>query len=251
MIIIPAIDLLDGKCVRLYKGNYEENIIYSEHPEEIAQHFEESGAQWIHIVDLNAARKNDQNNRETIQRIRDAVSCSIEVGGGIRTEKDVEELLELGIDKLILGTILVREPERVAKWCERFGSLFVAGIDALDGEIRISGWESGSRLKDVDFVKNLSELGLDGIIYTNISRDGTLAGPDIERTNLIARNSDLPVILSGGISSSTDIKKVFEKRHPNVKGVIIGKAIYENKLSLEEMIDEYQMPYEKPTGDDW
>jgi phosphoribosylformimino-5-aminoimidazole carboxamide ribotide isomerase len=251
MIVIPAIDLLDGKCVRLLKGNYENNTIYSERPEEVARHFEEAGAQWIHLVDLNAARGKGEHNREVIQKIRDSVSCSLEVGGGIRDEEDVEELLEIGIDKLVLGTMLVKSPRLAAKWCERFGSLFVAGIDALNGEIRISGWEDGSRLKDIDFVKELADLGLTGIIYTNISRDGTLTGPDLEHTNLIAEHSALPVILSGGISSAMDVKTVFEKRHPNLKGVIIGKAIYENKLSLEELIDEYQMPYETPSNTDW
>lgn len=251
MIILPAIDILNGECVRLYKGAYDSSKVYSNKPEEIAKSFEEAGARWIHIVDLDAARGKGKTNRNTIGKIRDAVSCSLEVGGGIRTEDDVKDLLDIGIDKLILGTILAKEPIKVAKWAGIYGSMFVGGIDALNGKVKISGWEGDASMEDSDLAGRAMKLGLCGIIYTNISKDGTLEGPDIENTNRIAEASGLPVILSGGISSEEDIKKTVENCHPGVKGIITGKAIYENRLSIEECIKKYQTSEFMDLNSEW
>ncbi len=240
MLIIPAIDLLNNQCVRLFKGDYSTSKVYSDKPEEIAESFIKSGVKRIHIVDLDAARGNTKNNREAITRICDAVDCTIEVGGGIRSKADIEELLKIGVNKLILGTILIKNPKNVIEWVKSYGDIFIGGIDVLNGYVKILGWEQASGVIDTDLANKLKDWGINEIIYTNISKDGTLSGADVESTNRIAKASGLSVILSGGISSDEDIEKVFSKRHSGVTGLITGKAIYENKINLEKVIKLYQ-----------
>lgn len=240
MLVIPAIDILDGNCVRLYMGDYDSAEVYEGNPADVARAFEEAGAQRIHIVDLNAARTGSSENRRVIRKIRRAVNCLVEVGGGIRTDGDIEHLLEIGVDRLVIGTILAKEPKTVEDWVARFGQKFVGGIDALRGVVKISGWEQDSQLSDIDLARRCKELGLISLIYTNISRDGTLEGPDIERTQKIAQESGLPVILSGGISSAHDIQLLAEGDHPGIAGVITGKAIYKNRINIAEVIQKYQ-----------
>jgi phosphoribosylformimino-5-aminoimidazole carboxamide ribotide isomerase len=240
MLIIPAIDLLNNACVRLYKGDYSKSKIYSDKPEKTAYGFEEIGAKRIHIVDLDAARGKGKNNRDAIKRIRSSVSCIIEVGGGVRTKNDIEELLEIGVDKLIIGTILIKNPKEVINWIKEYGNIFTGGIDVLNGYVKISGWEQGSGVLDTDLANKLKSWGITEIIYTNISRDGTLSGPDIENTNRISEISGLNVILSGGISSDEDIRQVSLKKYQGVTGLITGKAIYENKIDLKKVISLYQ-----------
>jgi phosphoribosylformimino-5-aminoimidazole carboxamide ribotide isomerase len=240
LIIIPAIDLLDNECVRLYKGNYAEKIVYSKKPFEIARSYEDAGAKRLHIVDLDAAKGEGKNNRKVISQIRKKVSCTIEVGGGIRTEDDVRELKEIGADKLILGTVFARNPEIATAWGKKYGYCFIAGIDALDGKVKIKGWESDSGVSDIALAKKAGELMISEIIYTNISRDGALTGPDIERTRMIAEYADIPVILSGGISCKEDIRNVVDAGCPLIIGIIIGKAIYEQKVSVRDLIVSFQ-----------
>jgi phosphoribosylformimino-5-aminoimidazole carboxamide ribotide isomerase len=243
MTIIPAIDLLNGECVRLTKGSYNRVERYSRNPVEMARRFEEAGAHWIHLVDLNAARgssaKNqpgvENNNRGIIRRIARKVSCQIEVGGGIRRRQDVEELLEAGGKRLIVGTILIKDPEEVKRWCAVRPGILWAGIDADRGRVKVSGWEQDTALRDVQLAEQVREKGLAGIVYTSIGRDGTLAGPDIERTNRIAEVSRLPVILSGGIGGPNHVRRVVEQAHPGIAGLIIGKAIYEGRVELTEL----------------
>ncbi|MBN1411956.1 MAG: 1-(5-phosphoribosyl)-5-[(5-phosphoribosylamino)methylideneamino]imidazole-4-carboxamide isomerase [Spirochaetales bacterium] len=241
MLIIPAIDLLDGHCVRLFQGKYEKATQYSLNPVKVAQSYAEARALWIHLVDLDGARGQGKNNRKTIREIRNNVNCHIETGGGIRTEKDVEELLEIGIDRLILGTILIKEPERVKNWIKQYGHVFSAGIDAFNGQVKVSGWESGTGIKDTDLALKMKPMGLSGIIYTNISKDGTFSGPDILRTNIMADTAGLPVIISGGIGSRDDIENIAKNKAGNVIGTIVGKAIYENRVDIGELISEYQV----------
>jgi phosphoribosylformimino-5-aminoimidazole carboxamide ribotide isomerase len=240
MLIIPAIDLFDSQAVRLYKGDYRQVKVYSHHPEELARRFEEAGARLIHIVDLDAAYGKGKNNRETIQRIRQNVSCELEVGGGIRSAADISELLAAGITRLILGTVLVKEPMQAASWIADYHFHAIGGIDALEGRVKISGWRGKTEVKDVTLAARLRSLGIKELIYTNISRDGTMHGPDIKRTNVVARYASLPVILSGGIASEDDIAELKEKAHENIHGVIVGKALYENKVDLEELVRKFQ-----------
>lgn len=260
MTLIPAIDLLGGACVRLTKGNYDRVERYSGDPVEVARRFAAAGARWIHLVDLDAARGTvvsgrhsaadspsqppaaGQNqpaavghNRETVHRIARAVSCNIQVGGGIRRLQDVEELLVGGAKRLIVGTAVVKDPEEVRRWCGQYPGVLWAGIDADRGAVKISGWEQVAELQDVELAEQVRQMGLAGIVYTSIGRDGTLQGPDIERTNRIAEVSGLPVILSGGIGGMEDVRRVAEQRHAGVEGLIIGKAIYRGRVDPGEL----------------
>lgn len=254
MTLIPAIDLLGGACVRLTRGDYGRVERYSGDPLEVARRFEAAGAGWIHLVDLDAARGTSGtgqhsaavshihnqpatagHNRATIRRIARAVSCHVEVGGGIRSLIAVEELLEAGAKRLIIGTKVVKDPEEVSRWCSHFPGVLWAGIDADRGTVKVSGWVEEAALQDVELAVQVSKKGLAGIVYTSIGRDGTLVGPDIERTNRIAEVSGLPVILSGGIGSIEDVRRVLERRHAGVEGLIIGKAIYRGRLDLQAL----------------
>ena len=242
MIIIPAIDILNGECVRLFKGDYAQSIVYDNDPAVVAGNFEKAGAVRIHIVDLDAAKGEGKNNRKQIKRIRDAVNCRLEAGGGIRKERDVEELLSIGVDRLIIGTVFVRDPEKVTEWIEKYGKVFIAGIDAFNGQVKIAGWQEGTAIIDTELAKLAKSIGVNSIIYTNIARDGALEGPDIERTAAIGRESKLPVILSGGISCEKDIEAIVKGNFSGITGIITGKAVYEGKINLETVIKKYQEP---------
>lgn len=247
MIIIPAIDLLRGQCVRLNQGDYGEATFYERDPVAVAREFEAAGARRIHIVDLDAAHGDRTSNRKKIRKIRKAVTCTIELGGGIRTDDDIEELIDLGIDRLVLGTTFARKPQIVEGWSAHYGNIFVAGIDARDGLVYVSGWEQKTRIEDTELARQAAEVGASSIVYTNIERDGTLSGPDVERTSLMAETSGLPVVLSGGIGSEDDVKRVAEHGHAGVRGVIIGKAFYEGTVDLKKLIETYQ----GEEGADW
>lgn len=247
MTIIPAIDLLEGQSVRLYKGCYDKSKIYDNHPADTAERFFAAGARRIHLVDLDAAR-GVGDNREILRQIRNRVPCTLEVGGGIREERDVEELLNIGIDRLILGTVLAKDPERAARWIEGHGRYFIAGIDALGGMTRVAGWEEDGGISDLDLARRAAEMGMLSIIYTNIARDGTLEGPDIGGSRRIAAHSGLPVIISGGVGGLEDCLSA-AKASPQdpasgIKGIIAGKALYEGRLDLAEAIEKGQTPEE-------
>lgn len=238
MTVIPAIDILGGECVRLVRGDYQDATIYEKDPVVMARKFAEAGAKRIHVVDLDAARGDSRTNRKKIRKIRRAVDATIQLGGGIRRDEDIEELLDLGIDRLVIGTAFARRPESVAGWVAHYGDVFLVGIDALDGMVRISGWEKETQIRDLDLAERAREARVAGIIYTNIDRDGTMDGPDIERTNAVAKASGLPVILSGGIGTADDLEKVRSNTDPNVVGVIVGKAIYEGTIDLETVFKD-------------
>jgi phosphoribosylformimino-5-aminoimidazole carboxamide ribotide isomerase len=237
-LIVPAIDILGGKCVRLTRGDYASARVYGEEPAETARALEASGALWIHVVDLDAAR-GGEDNRDTIRAIRAAVACRLQCGGGIRDVGDVAELVEAGVDRLVVGTALVREPDLVARMAAWAPAVIVAGIDASEGVVRISGWGEGSTVQDTDLAVRCRGLGLRGIVYTSIQRDGTLSGPDVERTNALAAQS-LPVLLSGGIGSEADVDRVRTERAPGVVGLIVGKALYEGRVDLGALVARHQ-----------
>lgn len=245
MVIIPAIDLLGGECVRLYKGDYNEVKSYERNPSVAAAAFESLGIKRLHLVDLDAARGEGKHNRDAVRKIRSSFSGIIELGGGVRSEDDVRELLDIGVDRLIVGTVLAKEPDKVAAWIQSFGSVFIAGIDALDGEVKVSGWEKGTSLQDTDLARKCAAMGIGNIIYTNIDRDGTLAGPDLANTNRIAEESGLTLTLSGGISSQDDLNDVFANGHPLVKGIITGKAYYEGRIDLKKAVRDFQKDNEE------
>jgi phosphoribosylformimino-5-aminoimidazole carboxamide ribotide isomerase len=233
MVIIPAIDLLDGNCVRLKQGNYDESTVYSGNPVETAKKFVGCGAERIHVVDLDAARGEGKNNRDKIASIRKAVTVPLEVGGGVRKVDDIRALLETGVDRLILGTVLAREVDMVAGWVREFGRVFIAGIDAKDGVVKVSGWHEKTPWSDIALARKAADIGIDEIIYTNIALDGMLAGPDIESTNKIAEAAGVSVILSGGIGSTADILEVYRS---GISGVITGRALYDGRIDLQDAI---------------
>ena len=242
MTVIPAIDILGGRCVRLTQGDYDQVDVYDKDPVAVARGFVEAGANRLHIVDLDGARGDKQSNRKKIRKIRKAVNCTLEFGGGIRTDEDIEELMDLGIDRFVIGTTFARRPEVVEGWSAHYGNVFLAGIDARDHMVYVEGWERQTGVEDLTLARRAREVGACGIIYTNIANDGTLGGPDIEGANRIAEVSQLPVILSGGIGSAADIERVASERHPNVVAVIAGKAIYEDAVDLRELFRAFPPP---------
>jgi len=236
MLLVPAIDLRDGRCVRLLRGDFSSAIQYPTDPVETARQFEHQGIRWIHIVDLDAAEGKGKDNFATIARIRRSVSCKLEVGGGVRAQEQAARLLDLGVEMIVVGTVLVRSPGLVSAWIRRLGHRFIGGVDARDGKVRIAGWTEDGKRPDTDLAAGLAGIGVSGLIYTNIARDGTMEGPDIERTNAAARASGLPTILSGGIGSRQDVADAAARADSLVAGVILGKALYESRLDLSELV---------------
>ncbi len=218
--------------MRLQKGSYSDVTVYYEDPAEAAAVFQSLGVPRLHVVDLDAARGLGKNNREALRKIAAVFDGEIEVGGGVRSENDIEELLKAGADFLIAGTVLAKEPETVGRWVRRFGSRFIAGIDALNAAVRVSGWEKDGGISDEALAKTAAEIGCSAVIYTNIDKDGTMSGPDIENTKRIANACGLPVILSGGVSRTEDLYRIAESG--GIDGAIVGKAFYEKTVDLEE-----------------
>lgn len=239
MKIIPAIDIYEGECVRLYQGDYEAIERYQRDPVVVACQFEEAGARCIHIVDLDAAYGKRQVNRKVIRKIRRAVSSTLQIGGGIRNEYAVEELIDIGVDRLVVGTLFVRTPHILQGWISHYGDIFVAGIDARDGKVYVEGWKRKTKINAIDLAIKADQLGVAAIIYTNIAHDGTLHGPDISGTMEIAKAVSTPVILSGGVSGPEDLARLAEESAGNISGVILGKSLYENKIDLSETIMQY------------
>jgi phosphoribosylformimino-5-aminoimidazole carboxamide ribotide isomerase len=239
MLLLPAIDLKAGRCVRLLRGNFSDSTFYSADPVETARGFQGAGVRWIHVVDLDAAEGRGADNLAVIERLRGAISCRLQVGGGVRSVEQARSLLSIGVDRVVLGTMVVRAPGDVCRWTAEMGPRFAAGIDATDGRVRISGWTEDAARADTDVAAGLEALGLRWLIYTNISRDGTLSGPDIERTNAAARASRLPTILSGGIGSERDVDEVAEKKDDLVAGTILGKVLYESRVDLGALVKKY------------
>jgi len=235
MQIIPAIDLKDGQCVRLRQGKFSEVTVYYKNPEEAAIRWQHEGAKVLHVVDLDGAKKGCISNLSSIKKIREVFHGAIEVGGGIRKKEDIELLLNSGIDRVILGTIAVENPDFVKEVCKIFPDRIIAGIDARDGYVAVKGWIELTKIKATELAQRMKEHGVWGIIYTDISRDGMLTGPNIEATKALVDSLTIPVIASGGVSSIEDIKKLAEIE--NLWGVITGKAIYSGAINLKEAIE--------------
>jgi len=234
MIIFPAIDLKDGKAVRLTKGLMNTAKIYSNEPWELAKRFEEMGAEWLHIVDLNGAFSGEPKNIDQIKKIRENTNLKIQLGGGIRDEETIKKYLDLGINRVILGSIAAKNPKKVIELADSYP--IAIGIDAKDGYVAIDGWDKTKGIKAVDLAKIYENSKIECIISTDISKDGTLSGLNIDFILEIQKASNKNVIASGGVASEEDIKKVKEN---NIYGVIIGKAFYEGKLDLEKILKEY------------
>ena len=234
MEIFPAIDLKDGKAVRLTKGIMESAKVYSDEPVELAKRFEDMGARWLHIVDLNGAFKGEPQNIKQIEKIRKNTKLKIQLGGGIRDEETIKRYLDLGIDRLILGSIAAREPNKVIELADKYP--IAVGIDAKDGYVAVDGWGGSAGIEAVELAKIYENSKIECIIATDISKDGTLSGLNIDFILDIQNASKKRVIASGGVASEEDIKKVKEN---GIYGVIIGKAFYEGKIDLEKILKEY------------
>lgn len=236
MLILPAIDLRGGNCVRLVKGDFKQETIYSEHPEEIALRLEGEGAEFLHVVDLDGALAGEPQNMDAIKRILQAVTIPVEVGGGIRSMESIDRLLSIGVSRVILGSVAVHKEELVQEACSSYGNRIVVGIDAKKGIVATDGWEKSGGISAVELAKKLGAFGLETIIYTDISRDGTLSGVNVTETAHLARSSGVKVIASGGVKSISDIEKLKKRECDGIIGVIVGKSIYEGTLSLTEAI---------------
>jgi phosphoribosylformimino-5-aminoimidazole carboxamide ribotide isomerase len=234
MLVIPAIDLKDGQCVRLLQGKKDAVTAYSNDPAKTAKRWESYGAKLIHIVDLDGAFTGRQTNLDAIIKIRQSVKIPLQVGGGIRNIGNVMNLLSAGIDRIIIGTAAIEDPEFLTYACRNYPGKVLIGIDAKDGMVAIKGWEEVTSLSAKDLVRRLEIFGVAGIVYTDISRDGMLSGPNIEATRTIVEGVKIPVIASGGVSCIDDIKNLMQIE--NLWGVITGKAIYAGAMDLKEAI---------------
>lgn len=236
MLIIPAIDIIDGKCVRLAQGRVEDVKVYSSHPIDIAKKFEDTGAKMIHIVDLDGAMKGEIANLKIISHIVKKVKIPVQLGGGIRNETTIDKLLSLGISRVILGTSLILQDNKfLSSIFKKYEDRIVCGVDAIQGKIAICGWKKTTDISAISFSKKLQKYGAKRIIYTDIATDGMLCGPNFAQIKKIKKALKIPVIASGGISSYEDIEKL---KKIKVEGVIIGRAIYEGKIDLTQIFHQ-------------
>ena len=238
MQLYPAIDMKNGQCVRLRQGAFKDITIYSDAPEKVAAHWQEKGASFLHLVDLDGALAGYSVNEEVIRRIADTVSIPIEIGGGIRSKEAVERMLDLGVRRVIIGTKAAEHPEFLRDMVRTFGEeAIVAGVDAKDGMVAVEGWEKVSSLTASDLCLTMKEYGVRHIVYTDISRDGMLSGPNVEATRKLTEETGLDIIASGGVSCMEDLKCLHEA---GIRGAIIGKALYENRIDLAEDVRLYE-----------
>ncbi len=233
MRMYPAIDLKDGECVRLYKGDYDKKTVYSTDAVETALKWQNSGADFLHVVDLDGARSGDGKNREIIKKICETVAMRVQTGGGIRTMEDIDALLSAGVARVILGTAAVKNFALVEEACKKYPGRIAVGIDAKDGFVATDGWEKVSTFTAVDFAKKVEKAGVRTIIYTDIATDGAMCGPNVEAMREMVNETGLEVIASGGVSCIDDIKALLKT---GVEGAITGRAIYDGKLDLSEAV---------------
>ena len=236
MEVIPAIDLLDGKCVRLYQGDYDRASIFSDNPVEIAQRWAAEGATRLHVVDLDGAKAGKSVNLAVIEEIAHTIAIPVQVGGGLRDRSGVAKLLQTGVERAILGTVAVEKPELVTQLCNEFPRQIVVGIDARKGQVATKGWLETSEVAAIDLAQQMAQQGAAAIIYTDINRDGTLSGPNLPALRELAEAIEIPVIASGGVSSLTDLLSLLSLESVGVTGAIVGRAIYTGDVSLKEAV---------------
>jgi len=234
MILFPAIDLKDGACVRLKLGLMEDATVFNLDPGAQAKSFADAGAEWIHVVDLNGAFAGKPVNAEAVDAILKAVSVPVQLGGGIRDMATIERWLEQGIRRVILGTVALKNPQLVKDACKRFPGRVAVGIDAKGGKVAVEGWAETSDLTVLDLARKFEDCGVAALIYTDIDRDGVLAGPNVTATAALADSISIPVIASGGVSSLDDLRAL--KTHPKLEGVISGRAIYDGRIDVAQAI---------------
>ncbi len=234
MIILPAIDLREGKCVRLYQGKFEASEVVGENPVEVALSFKESGAEYIHVVDLDGALNGEIKNLNIISEVVKKVQIPVELGGGIRDMKTIDMLIQSGVARVILGTAALNNPELVKEAVKKYGEKIAVGIDAKDEKVAVNGWLDISSVDYIEFAKEMEKIGVKTIIFTDISKDGTLQGPNLEQLGKLQKNVNCNIIASGGIKNIDDLRAINEM---GIYGAITGKAIYSGNIDLKEAID--------------
>ena len=235
--VIPAIDIIDGKCVRLLQGDFNAMTVYSGSPTETAKKWEEFGATRLHIVDLDGAKTGFFKNIPIIKEIAKALSIPIQVGGGLRTKENIEELISAGVDRVMLGTAVVEDPGLVKEMCKKHGQKIAVSIDSKGGKTAIKGWQVSSDKSPVELAKEAVKMGVKRFIYTDISRDGTLIGPNLDGIRAFVRAVNVPVIASGGVSSCRDIGDLKKLSDMGVEGCVVGKALYSGAIDLKVALD--------------
>ena len=238
MKIFPAIDIRGGKCVRLQKGDFEKSTEYKKSPADQAKEFLDLGFKDLHIVDLDGALKGKTINLDIIRVIISNYNLKIEVGGGIRSLDSINQYIDIGVEKVILGSGAIKNKEFLKDACIKFKNKIALGLDSKDGYLSISGWKENSNTKTIDYLKEVNNYGISRIIYTDINKDGMKTSPNFEGTEKIANTSNFHVIISGGVSSIEDIKKAKELNNKNIEGIIVGKAIYDGDIKLEDLAKE-------------
>ena len=234
MKILPAIDLKNGKCVRLTKGDFKSEKIYNENPINQAEIFSNAGFKYLHIIDLDGALEGNLINLKVIEEIVQKFNFKIEVGGGVRSQENVAKLLDIGSDKVILGTAAIKEKSFLESCCKKYPGKIALSLDARKNNVAISGWKDQTNINIFDFLDIVKDYGISRLIYTDIEKDGTNTGPNFKDSYKIADKFNIPVIVSGGISSMDDINKIINE-NKKIEGIIVGKAIYEKRIKLEEL----------------
>jgi len=238
MKIFPAIDIKDKKCVRLIKGDFKNKTEYEISPVEQASRYKDYGFKNLHIVDLDGALSGQTVNFGIIQEIIKKFNFGIEVGGGIRTQDNIKKYIDAGVEKVILGSAAIKNKEFLKEACTKFKNKIALGLDVKAGFLSVSGWKENLNINALEFLKEVNDFGISRLIYTDINRDGTKTSPNFDETIKIAKISECPVVISGGVSSIRDIKKTKELNNKNIEGIIVGKAIYDGDIKLDELAKE-------------
>ena len=240
MILFPAIDLKDGKCVRLYKGDMEQSTVYNDNPAGQAMEFTKAGCSWLHVVDLNGAVDGKPVNADAVKAILEATDLPIQLGGGLRTMNHIDFWLSEGVSRVILGTAAINNPDFVQTACEQFPDQIAIGLDARGGMIATDGWTKTSDTTAVDIARYFEDIGVAAIIYTDIDKDGTKEGVNITETRALARKLSTPVIASGGVGTLNDLKAIAELEEDGVIGIIVGRALYDNQFTIDQAVEILQ-----------
>jgi len=238
MKIFPAIDIKDKRCVRLIKGDFENKTEYKTSPVDQAAKYKDNGFKNLHIVDLDGALTGKTINLDIIKEIVRKFNFKVEIGGGVRNVDSINQYLDVGVDKVILGSGAIKNKEFLKKACDKFKNKIALGLDAKDGYLSVSGWRENLNIKTIDFLKEVNDFGVSRIVYTDINRDGMKTSPNFAETIKIAEISNCPVVISGGVSSINDIKKAKDLDNKKIEGIIVGKAIYDGDIKLEELAKE-------------
>ena len=232
--VYAAVDISEGRCVRLLQGRFGTETVYSDDPVKVALGLASAGARWLHIVDLDGARTGEPANRDLVVEVVKRASCPVQAGGGLRTMDEVEELLAAGANRVVLSTFALEDDESMRAACARFGERIVVSLDARGGEVASHGWTVGAGVSVLEAVDRFQDAGVSAFVYTDVTRDGAMTGPDMEGLERLAETTDLPVIASGGIASLEDLRAVARLHERGVKGAIVGRALYELKFSIGE-----------------